>query len=153
MAAKDAESSEQEPGREIARRLIESRRSAHAGTDANARAASDACADLYYELSRWLGPEGCHALFNRALIQAGTHHQALEQIQLRAQSDRYVEGIAEAIMAHGDAATSSALESLLTNLVVLLGRLIGEDMAMRLIEPSLRPGDSGTSDSRKREEA
>jgi len=153
MAGKETQLATNQPGREVARGLISRHRSGHSGSDANARAASDACAHLYHELSRWLGPEGCHALFKRALAQTRRHHPALEQLQLRAQSERYVEGIAEAIMAHGDAATSGALESLLTNLVELLGRLIGDDMAMRLIEPSLPPGDSDASASRKREEA
>jgi hypothetical protein len=55
-------------------------------------------------------------------------------------------------MAHGDAATAEALESMLVRLVELLGRLIGDDMAMKLIERSLAAsGPSATSRGRREE--
>jgi hypothetical protein len=77
----------------------------------------------------------------------------LEEIRLRAQSEPYVEGVAEIIMAQGDAATSEALESMLIRLVELLGRLIGDDMAMKLIERSVaaRERVDGTSVGRQEE--
>ena len=138
------------PAREIARRLIRSRRPDPAGADTAARAAASACEHLYRELSRWVGPDGCHALFTRALAQAQAEHAALEQIQLRARSEPYIDGVAATIMAHGDAATAEAFESVLVHLIELLGRLIGDDMAMKLIDRSLfasergRAGPSGT---------
>jgi len=57
-------------------------------------------------------------------------------------------------MAHGDAATAQGLESMLAHLVELLGRLIGDDMAMKLIDRSV--GVSGRGDTisdARREEA
>ncbi len=56
-------------------------------------------------------------------------------------------------MAHGDAATAEALESMLVHLVELLGRLIGDDMATKLIERSLGVSerDDTMSDSRREE--
>ena len=125
------------PARQIARRLIDSRRPDRAGADTAARAAASACEHLYRELSRWVGPDGCHALFTRALAQAQVEYPALGQIQLRARSEPYIDGVAATIMAHGDAATAEALESMLVHLVELLGRLIGDDMAMKLIDRSL----------------
>ena len=146
-------SQEQPPARQIAHRLINSRRSERAGGDTDARAAAAACDHLYRELSRWVGPDGCHALFTRALAQARTEYPALGQIQLRARSEPYIDGVAETIMAHGDAATAEALESMLVRLVELLGRLIGDDMAMKLIERSLAASERGdpTSDGRREE--
>jgi len=133
--------------RQIALRLIESRRSERSGDDTAARAAAAACNHLYRELSRWVGPDGCHALFTRALAQARSEYPGLEQIQLRARSEPYIDGIAEIIMAHGDGATARAIESMLVRLVELLGRLIGDDMAMKLIERSLAASErvDGTS--------
>jgi hypothetical protein len=122
---------------QIARRLISSRRPEHSSAETPARTAAAACDQLYRELSRWVGPDGCHALFTRALSEARTEHSALEGIQLRARSDPYVDGVAETIMAHGDPATAEGLESMLVRLVELLARLIGEDMAMLLMERSL----------------
>jgi hypothetical protein len=60
----------------------------------------------------------------------------LATIQLRARSDAYVEGIAETTMAHGDAAAAKALEAMLTFVIELLARLIGDEMAMQLIQRS-----------------
>jgi hypothetical protein len=46
-------------------------------------------------------------------------------------------------MANGDPATAEALESMVVRLVELLGRLIGDDMATRLIERSLAASETG----------
>jgi len=143
----------QPPARQLAHRLINSRRSGRAADDSAARAAAAACDHLYRELSRWVGPDGCHALFTRALAQARTEYPALAQIQLRARSEPYIDGVAETIMANGDPATAEALESMLVRLVELLGRLIGDDMATKLIERSLAASESGDPTSDRREEA
>jgi hypothetical protein len=151
---KDSLLRDQPAAQQLARRLINSHRSESAEGHSVARAAAAACDQLYRELSRWVGADGCHALFTRALAQARTEYPALGLIQLRARSEPYIDGVAEAIMAHGDPATAEALESMLISLVELLGRLIGDDMAMKLIERSLAVSESGgeASDG-KREEA
>lgn len=131
---KDPLARDQARTRQIVRRLVGGSVPGQAGGAAAAWAA--ACDDLYRNLSRWVGPDGCHALFKRALAETRAAHPALEQIQLRAHSDPYMDGIAEALAEHGDAATADALESLLFSLVGLLGRLIGDDMASKLIERS-----------------
>jgi len=137
---------------QIAERLIRSRRSDQPG-DTPARAAAAACDHLYRELSRWVGRDGCHALFTRALSEARAENSVLEGIQLRARSDPYVDGVAETIMAHGDPATAEGLESMLVRLVELLGRLIGDDMSLKLIEGSLAPSQDSSGATDKREEA
>ena len=143
----------QSGSRAIAHRLVNSRRFAPAGGGPDARAAASACDNVYKELSRWVGSDGCHALFTRALAQAQTENPALGQIQLRARSEPYIDGLAEAIMAYGDDATAEALESMLVRLVELLGRLIGDDMGMKLIERSLTASERGAaaSDGRREE--
>ena len=118
-----------------------------------AHAGAAACDQLYRELSRWVGADGCHALFARAVAQTRTEYPLLEQIHLHARAEPYLEGGAETIMAHGDPATAEALESMLVRLVELLGRLIGDDMAIKLIGRTLAPSDRAdwTSDSRREE--
>jgi hypothetical protein len=150
---KETLSRDQPPARQIAHRLINSPRSGRAGGEADARAAAAACDHLYRELSRWVGSDGCNALFTRALAQARTEYPALGKIQLRSRSEPYIDGVAETIMAYGDAATAEALEHMLARLVELLGRLIGDDMAMKLIERSLAASERGvaTSDGRREE--
>ena len=150
---KDTLSPDHLGSRQIARRLISTRRSERAGGDTAARAAAAACDHLYRELSRWVGSDGCNALFTRALAQARTEYPALGQIQLRSRSEPYIDGVAETIMAHGDPATAEALESMLARLVELLGRLIGDDMAMKLIERSLVSERDDTPSEKRREEA
>lgn len=83
-----------------------------------------------------------------------TDYSPLDAIQLRIRSEPYVEGIAETIMAHGDAETAEALEIMLARLVELLGRLIGDDMAAKLLEGSLVASERGdTTTPGRREEA
>ena len=140
--------------RKIARRLINSRQSERAEGRTPARVAAAASEQLYRELSRWVGADGCHALFTRALAQARLEHPALAQVQLHARSEPYIDGVAESIIAHGDPATAEALESMLVRLVELLGRLIGDDMASKVIEQSLTAAErGGGSSGNRREEA
>jgi len=132
---KDPLSRDQARTRQIVRRLMDGHAPGRAEGDTAACAA--ACDDLYRNLSRWVGSDGCHALFKRALAETRAVRPALEQIQLRAHSDPYIDGVADALAEHGEAATADAFESLLFSLVELLGRLIGDDMASKLIEQSL----------------
>ena len=140
--------------RQAARRLIENRQHEREPSSDLARAVVDACNDLYRELSRWVGPDGCHALFARALAQARTDSATLEQIQLRPGADPYLDGVADSILTHGDSTVAEALESMLVYLVELLQRLIGGDMATKLIDriiAALGHGDAASND--RREEA
>jgi hypothetical protein len=126
--------------RQMARRLIDSRQPEPKESDGHATAVAAACDALYRELSRWVGRDGCHALFTRALAQARTESKPLEQIELRpGGADAYVEGVAESILSHGDFEVAEALESVLVNLIELLGRLVGENMAAKLIERGIAP--------------
>lgn len=128
----------------LARLVIDAGRSHPTGGDGASGAAAAACNYLYNELSRWIGPDGCHALFTRALAEARKESPPLQSVQLSARVVPYMQGIDTAVVAHGDAETAAGLEVLLIRLLELLGRLIGDDMAMKLIEPVL-----GKSGSRK----
>ena len=141
----------QAPSLQLARRLIEARRSERSDGDTPARAAAGASERLFRELSRWVGLDGCYALFSRALSQAQTDYPALRKIQISARSQPHIDGVAETIMARGDPAAAEGIEFMLERLVELLGRLIGDDMAKKLIERSLAAPEPGSSD--RREEA
>src|SRR5207237_10793680 len=141
------------PAQKMARRLIESRQPERQGSDGLARATAVVCDDLYVELSRWVGLDGCHALFTRALAEARTESGALDEIQLRPGSEPYFDGVAESILSLGDAATAEALEAMLVHVVDLLGRLIGHDMARTLMELSIaapKRGNATLDDRRAR---
>jgi hypothetical protein len=135
-SAKDAPPQDQLATREIARRLINRRGVDQAGSRSAAQAAAAACDHLYWDLSRWVGLDGCQALFTRALTQARADHPVLEQIRLSTKSDRHLDGVSETIKTHGDGATAESVESVLVALIELLTRLIGNEMVTRLVEGS-----------------
>jgi hypothetical protein len=139
--------------RQSVRRLINGAQAARKVSDRGARAAGAACDTLYRGLSRWVGPDGCHALFTRALAEARADSDALEDIKLRQGTEPYVDGIEASIESHGDASTADALESVLVHLVELLERMIGKDMATTLIERSIASPDSDATSNDRREEA
>ena len=117
--------------------MIDSRAPAPSGANSAGRAAAGACDHVYRELSRWVGHDGCHALFVRARAQARGKHPLLEQINFKPRAEPYLDRVPETIEAHGDAPTREALEAVIGNLFYLLGRLVGDDMAEKLIQRGL----------------
>jgi hypothetical protein len=85
-------------------------------------------------LSRWFGPYGYHALLSRALAEATADHPALAAVRVRSPLDPTLEGLSDAARAHGSGATVDALTTVVAGIVELLGRLIGDDMAVNLVE-------------------
>jgi len=139
--------------RQTARRLIDSRQPEQKEPDGRARAVAGACNALNRELSRWVGRDGSHALFMRAVAQARTESAALDRIYLRPGADPYVEGVEESIRAYGDAETADSLESVLVKVIELLERLVGDSMATKLIERSIAPSPHSDAMSNDRREA
>ena len=149
VRSKDTPSGNSPAAQEIVRRLISTLPPHTKRGDTAARAAASACDNLYRELSRWVGADGCHALFTRALAETCPEYPALEKIRLHPKSEAYIDGIADSIMAYGDPETATALESVLVRLVELLGRLIGDDMAGKLIDRTFGDSRHGSDDTRE----
>lgn len=122
------------PAPQLARRLIDRRRAEGAASPDPAHLAAATLDRLYLDLAIWVGFDGCHALFTRALAEARGEHPPLETIVLHARSSPYLEGLAETIERRGVPETTEALESMLVILIDLMGRLIGDEMARNLIE-------------------
>ena len=122
--------------KELARQLVATGTLAQSTLDP-ARASVRICEQLYRGLSRWIGAEGSHALFARALTRAQANHAALRSVRLQKTVDSCLEGIEESAQVHGATQTVAGLESFLENLIELLGRLIGDDVAAKLIDHSL----------------
>jgi hypothetical protein len=141
------------PARQLARRLIERSRTQGGPSADSALPAAVALNRLYLDLGRWVGLDGCHALFIRGLAEARAEHPLLETIQLNARSTSYLEGVAETIERHGARDTDEALESMLVTVIEVLSRLIGEEMATILIERGLPDfaGDDANRESRRAE--
>ena len=119
---------------QLTSRLIAREESSRDTPDAMVAAVQAACERLNRELSRWVGANGSLALFTRALAEARAQHPVLAEIRIRTRSEATLEGVAETVQKHGAPATADGLTSLLVTLLELLGRLIGDDMVMRLVE-------------------
>ncbi|HYN80677.1 MAG TPA: hypothetical protein VES88_04185 [Gemmatimonadaceae bacterium] len=119
---------------QLARRLIDRDSAEGAASPGSAQLAAAAFDRLYLDLAIWVGFDGCHALFVRALAEARGEDPLLQTIAVRARSSPYLGGVAETIEQHGDRETAEALESMLVILIDLMGRLIGDEMARNLIE-------------------
>lgn len=122
---------------ELTRRLLAREAAGREPPDDAATAAGLACERTYRELARWLGPAGCRALFVRALSRSRSEHPALAEIRVGDRSEPALDGVAQSIQLHGASAVALGLEALLVALLELLGRLIGDDMAARLVGESV----------------
>ena len=118
---------------------------------ANARAVSHDPLDvaemvgrqLASTLSRWFGPYGYHALLSRALADAVRSHPSLAPVRVQGPTDPVLVRLADAAAANGIDATMGGVTTVLATIVELLGRLIGEDLAMNLMEQVMPEVTSG----------
>jgi hypothetical protein len=81
-----------------------------------------------------MGVAGCDALVARARSRVARSHPAITELCREPSGDVQVDDVLAAISAHGEEAVIAAIEALLAALIEVLSRLIGEDMATRLID-------------------
>jgi hypothetical protein len=105
-----------------------------------AAAAERMCLQLRVGLRRWIGAEGYRALLDRALGQVRTKHPVLGSLSCLV-GDEPVS--AEAVRTHGAGEVAAGLVALVATLIELLGRIIGEEMAVRLVEQIGVPSPRG----------
>jgi hypothetical protein len=122
--------------RETARRLI-AREQSGGTAPVDAAPAEQVVRRLSDDLVEWFGPYATHALFTRALARARAEHPVLAAVRVGAPAKPNVEGLADSARTHGVGATAAAAVGLLAALVELLGRLIGDDLAITLVEQSV----------------
>lgn len=126
---------------ELARRLwTEAEGGAGTGSpEAIAAAAEQLCARLRQELGRWIGRDGFHGLLQRALDQARPAYPWL--VDLRCE-DGSLEDIAPAVRGRGAADGAAGMVTVIAALVQILGRIAGDEMALRLVEHAWAAGAS-----------
>ena len=122
---------------ELARRLLARDVPAEDAPDAVAAATERVCGRVSANLSRWFGIDGTNALFARALVRAQADHPALANVRYSRQSAVCLERLAENARIHGADAAADGVAAMLTALIEQLGRLIGPDIAVRLVEQSV----------------
>jgi hypothetical protein len=98
---------------------------------------------VFESLRDSMGVDGCNALLVRALARTEADHPALKSITRLNENSIYLDGVVASVELHGVAAVTKAIEALLAALIDALGRLIGEDMAIRLIDPDAPASRSG----------
>ncbi|MEX2283843.1 MAG: hypothetical protein WEE89_15265 [Gemmatimonadota bacterium] len=101
------------------------------------------------ELSNWVGPDGCSALLLRACTRASQDHPALSSITIVSHSAPVLTGIPESVQAYSAPAVRAGLTATLVELFELLGRVIGNDLTIRLAE-QITTG--GASEAHRRED-
>ena len=95
-------------------------------------------------LGRWIGVMGYRALLDRALGPARAEHPALAGLSCHGGEEPEV---AAAVRAHGAAEVAAGMRAVVAVLIDLLGRIIGEEMALRLVE------QTGMERGRERQES
>jgi hypothetical protein len=81
-----------------------------------------------------MGEDGCNALLTRALARTEAEHPVLKSIRRIGDDGIQWDSVVGSVEAHGVVAVTAAIEGLIAALVEILGRLIGEDMAVQLID-------------------
>ena len=81
-----------------------------------------------------MGDAGCAALLARALARTEGAHPVLKDLHGRADEGIRLDGIAASANAHGIESVTAGIEALIGALVDMLRRLIGDDMAIRLLD-------------------
>jgi hypothetical protein len=105
--------------------------------DEVAGAAERACTELREGLGRWIGVGGHRVLVARALMLARLEHPVLDGVSGMG-GDQVV--VRAAVKTHGAGTVADGMVALIAALIVLLGRIIGEEMALRLVEKAGPPG-------------
>jgi hypothetical protein len=91
-------------------------------------------------LGRWIGAQGYRVLLERALSQTRAEHPALGGLSCLAE---YEPVTAAAVRAQGPGDVAAGLVAFVAALVELLGRIIGDEMAVRLVEQIGTPSPRG----------
>lgn len=98
-----------------------------------------------------MGVDGCNALLVRALARMEADHPAVKKVCRINGDNIQLDGVAASIEAYGVAAVTAAVEALVATLLDALGRLIGEDMAIRIIDPGHDPSPATADGAQTRD--
>jgi hypothetical protein len=123
--------------REMARGLLVRETSAAREPATVAAALQRACARVSANLRDSVGDDGRDALLGRALARTESDYPVLKDIRKLNHGPVHLDNVVASVEAHGVATVTAAIEALLAALLDVLGRLIGDDMAMRLLDQDL----------------
>lgn len=118
-------------------RILQQESAGSAEADALVQAAERVLRAMQVHLARWFGPDGVTAVLNRALARARVQHPVLSEVELTMDGQLTLHLRSSTAQSAGN--LHDALVALISAAVVLLERLIGEDLVMRLLE-EMTPG-------------
>jgi hypothetical protein len=98
-----------------------------------AATAERTCTQLQSGLTRWVGTEGSRALIDRALLLARAEHPALGSLSCHGDPPLTT----AAVRAHSAAEVTAGMVVLVATLIDLLSRIVGEEMAVELVNQAL----------------
>lgn len=127
---------------EAARRLWTRYASDKASAEEVAVAAERLFSHLETGLARWVGAEGFRVLRGRAFKLAQTAHPALGDLSDGGWGMR---AVVSAVQAHGAPDVAAGIITVIAMLIDLLGHIIGQEMAVRLVEQTGAPSPRGES--------
>jgi hypothetical protein len=131
-----------------AARRIWTRAGRGAGQPEKVAASADRlCAQLREGLTRWVGAHGYRVVLDRALGLTQAEHQALRSLSCLGDDES---ATTNAVRAHGAGAVAAAMVALIATMIDVLGRAVGEDMAVRFVEQTGTPSPRGVVSTESR---
>lgn len=105
-----------------------------------AQVADQHWAGMRIRLGRWIGVAGYRALLDRSLGEVRAPHPALAGLTCAGGDEA---ALRKAVKQHGAEATTAGMVALLSRVIESLGRILGEEMAVNLVEQTgvARPRD------------
>lgn len=135
------------PERDLARRLL-SREASGSDDPATWVAAGERVfVRLHAQLAYWFGADGLEALLGRAMDRAGVPQRATGEPATPPRRESAVDVIAATTRSMPSREGADAVEMILTAFIELLGRVVGPDMAERLVGQS-QPRPTGPEQGR-----
>lgn len=128
---------------DIARRLLHLEVGEGDDVEAWARAAESACRKISDRLEPLMGRSGAAAIFGRAIVLAGGSNPAFGPVELSMDLALVLGGLRAALLQLAAPQAAAVAVGILTNVIRLLVRLLGEELAMqpiRTIWPELLTG-------------
>ena len=105
-----------------------------------AASAERLCAQLRDGLTRWVGAHGYRVVLDRALGLTRPEHPALRELSCLGDDLPATTG---AVQEHGAGEMAAAMVALIATMIDVLGRAVGEEMAVRLVEQTGTPSPRG----------
>ena len=110
------------------------------GSDAIVVAADRVLRRMQTDLTRWFGSEGSRALLLRALDRTRSGYPALASVDVSLDVEGAgpppLDGLLDSLRSGSPSETMDAFVALITAVIALLGRLVGDDMVLRLMAES-----------------